>query len=242
MSVFGRIKHGVHHAVHKVQHEAKHAKHAVDKTAKHAADEVSHGADKATQAVKDGAQAAKEGIDKMADLGHITDEIKNEILKALKEAENGAVSAIKDAEKSASEGVQKLGNELKKEIEDEVAKIESAIEGKAAKEVLEDLVDTIRALSPDSIQIEISAITLELDDLENKVEHFIKWSKNPPHNRHTWIEFVQDVTPNSLQLVESIGLGLVVQSDDAKVGLTETWGNEKVLDRLEKILERASIN
>ena len=129
-----------------------------------------------------------------------------------------------------------------KRDEDEVSKIESALESKAAKEVLEDLVDTIRALSPDSIQIELGPVQLDLGNLEAKVEHFVKWAKNPPKNRETWIAFVNDVTPDSLSLVESIGLGLIVQSDDAKIGLTETWESEKVLDRLDKILERAGIH
>ena len=242
MSVFGRIKHGIHHATHKVEHAADHAKHKIDKTAEQAADKVKQGADEATEAVKDGAEKAKEGIEKMADLGHITDEIKDEILKGLKEAENAAVSAIKDAENSATDELQKVGNEIKKEIEDEVAKIEHALEGKAAHEVLSDLVDTIRALSPDSIQIELGPIQLDLGDLENKVEHFIKWSKNPPDNRKKWIAFVNDVTPDNIAFVESIGLGLVIQSDDAKIGLVENYGSDKVLDRLDKILKRAGIH
>jgi flagellar capping protein FliD len=239
MSIFGKIKHGIRHAAHEVKHTADKAVHKTEHAAEHAADQVSHGADQAVDAVKDAANKTREGINDMANIG---DEIKKEILGALKSAENAAVSAIKDAEKSATGELKKLGNEIKKEIEDEVSKIESALESKAAKEVLEDLVDTIRALSPDSIQIELGPVQLDLGNLEAKVEHFVKWSKNPPKNRETWIAFVNDVTPDSLSLVESIGLGLIVQSDDAKIGLTETWGSDKVLDRLDKILERAGIH
>ena len=225
--------------VHQVKHTADQAVHKTEHAAEHAADQVSHGADQAVDAVKDAANKTREGINDMANIG---DEIKKEILGALKSAENAAVSAIKDAEKSATGELKKLGNEIKKEIEDEVSKIESALEGKAAHEILSDLVDTIRALSPDSIQIELGPVQLDLGNLEAKVEHFVKWAKNPPKNRETWIAFVNDVTPDSLSLVESIGLGLIVQSDDAKIGLTETWESEKVLDRLDKILERAGIH
>ena len=124
-----------------------------------------------------------------------------------------------------------------------VSKIESALVGKAAQVILSDLVDVIRThLVPDSIQLELGPIQLDVGNLEEKVEHFVKWAKKPPNNRETWIAFVQDVTPDSLSLVQSIGLGLVVQSDDLKLGLTETWGSEKVLDRLDKILERAGIH
>ena len=239
MSIFGKIKHGIRHAAHEVKHTADKAVHKTEHAAEHAADQVSHGADQAVDAVKDAANKTREGINDMANIG---DEIKKEILGALKSAENAAVSAIKDAEKSATGELKKLGNEIKKEIEDEVSKIESALEGKAAHEILSDLVDTIRALSPDSIQIELGPVQLDLGNLEAKVEHFVKWAKNPPKNRETWIAFVNDVTPDSLSLVESIGLGLIVQSDDAKIGLTETWGSDKVLDRLDKILERAGIH
>ena len=239
MSIFGKIKHGIRHAAHEVKHTADKAVHKTEHAAEHAADQVSHGADQAVDAVKDAANKTREGINDMANIG---DEIKKEILGALKSAENAAVSAIKSAEKSATGELRKLGNEIKKEIEDEVSKIESALEGKAAHEILSDLVDTIRALSPDSIQIELGPVQLDLGNLEAKVEHFVKWAKNPPKNRETWIAFVNDVTPDSLSLVESIGLGLIVQSDDAKIGLTETWESEKVLDRLDKILERAGIH
>ena len=239
MSIFGKIKHGIHHATHKVRHAAEHAVHKVEGGVDDAAGEVKHGVDKAADAVKDAADKAREEIEKMANIG---DEIKKEILGALKSAEKAAVSAIKSAEKSATGELKKLGNEIKKDIEDVVSKIESAIEGKAAHEILSDLVDTIRALSPDSIQLELGPIQLDVGNLEEKVEHFVKWAKNPPKNRETWIAFVQDVAPDSLSLVQSIGLGLVVQSDDLKLGLTETWGSEKVLDRLDKILERAGIH
>ena len=239
MSVWGKFKHRIKHAAHQVKHTADQAVHKTEHAAEHAADQVSHGADQAVDAVKDAANKTREGINDMANIG---DEIKKEILGALKSAENAAVSAIKDAEKSATGELKKLGNEIKKEIEDEVSKIESALEGKAAHEILSDLVDTIRALSPDSIQIELGPVQLDLGNLEAKVEHFVKWAKNPPKNRETWIAFVNDVTPDSLSLVESIGLGLIVQSDDAKIGLTETWGSDKVLDRLDKILERAGIH
>ena len=239
MSVWGKFKHRIKHAAHQVKHTADQAVHKTEHAAEHAANQVSHGANQAADAVKDAANKAREGINDMANIG---DEIKKEILGALKSAENAAVSAIKDAEKSATGELKKLGNEIKKEIEDEVSKIESALEGKAAHEILSDLVDTIRALSPDSIQIELGPVQLDLGNLEAKVEHFVKWAKNPPKNRETWIAFVNDVTPDSLSLVESIGLGLIVQSDDAKIGLTETWESEKVLDRLDKILERAGIH
>lgn len=239
MSIFGKIKHGIRHAAHQVKHTADQAVHKTEHAAEHAANQVSHGTNEAVDAVKDAANKAREGINDMANIG---DEIKKEILGALKSAENAAVSAIKSAEKSATGELRKLGNEIKKEIEDEVSKIESALEGKAAHEILSDLVDTIRALSPDSIQLELGPIQLDLGNLEEKVEHFVKWAKNPPNNRETWIAFVNDVTPDSLSLVESIGLGLIVQSDDAKLGLTETWGSDKVLDRLDKILERAGIH
>ena len=238
MSIFGKIKHGIHHATHKVEHAAEHAKHKADHAAEQAADQVQDGVDKAADAVKDAAKKAKEGIEKM----DIAEEIKHEILEALKSGENAAVSAIKDAEKSATGELQKLGNEIKKEIEDEVAKIEQALEGKAAHEILSDLVDVIRALSPDSIQLELGPIQLGVGNLGDKVEDFVRWSKKPPNNRKTWIAFVQDITPDSLSLVQSIGLGLVVQSDDLKLGLTETWDGYKVLDRLDKILERAGIH
>lgn len=242
MSIGGAIKHGFHHASHQVSHAANNAAHKVDHTANNAAHKLSDGTDKAADAIKQGADKAREGIEQMADLGHITDEIKHEILKALESAEKAAVSAIKDAEKSATSELKKAGEEIKKEIEEEVSKIAKALEGKAAKEVLEGLVDTIRALSPDSIQIQLGPIQLDLGNLEEKVEHFVKWSKHPPNNLKTWMQFVQDVTPNSLSLVQSIGLGLVIQSDDLKIGLTETWGSEKVLNRLEKILRRAGIH
>lgn len=241
MSIFGKIKHGVHHATHNVQHAANDASHKVGHAANHAVHEVSNGANEAADAIKEGADKAREGIN-MLDPSHIADEIKHDILKALESAEKKAVSAITSAEKAATSELKKAGEQIKKEIEEEVSKITKALAGKAAHEILKDLVDVIRALSPDNITIELGPVQLSIGNLEEKVEHFIKWSKKPPNNLHSWIQFVQDVTPEELSLVQSIGLGLVVQSDDLKLGLTETWGSEKVLDRLESILKRAGIH
>ena len=241
MSIVGQIKHGVHHATHSVQHAATDASHKVDHAANHAVHEVSNGANEAADAIKEGADKAREGIN-MLDPSHIAEEIKHDILKALESAEKAAVSAIKDAEKSATTELKKAGDEIKKDIQAEVNKILKTLEGKAAHEILKDLVDVIRALSPDNIAIQLGPVQLAIGNLEEKVEHFVKWAKKPPNNLKTWMSFVQDVTPNELSLVQSIGLGLVVQSDDLKLGITETWGSEKVLDRLEKILKRAGIH
>ena len=108
-----------------------------------------------------------------------------------------------------------------------VSKIESALVGKAAHVILSDLVDVIRALSPDSIQLEIGPIQLDVGDLENKVEHFVKWAKKPPNNRETWIAFVQNVTPDSLSLVQSIrirGVGCAVIGDDFETRIDRDMG------------------
>ena len=238
MSIGGKFKHAFHHATHK----AKHAGEKVKKSAEHTGREVEKTADKAGREVEKVADKAKEGVEKLADLGHITDEIKHEILGALDDVKKEALSAIKSAEHEATAGIKEIGEEIKKDIEDVVKDIEEALEGKLAHEVLSDLVDVIRALSPDDVQIELGPIQLTIGNVEEKVEHFVKWSKKPPHNRQTWIAFVHDVAPETLSLVESIGLGLVIQSDDLKLGLTETWSSEKALKSLDHILAKAGIH
>ena len=238
MSIFHKFKHAVKHAAHEVKHTADQAvdqtKHAADQ----AGDQISHGADQAVDAVKKGADEAREAINNMSE---ITDQIKNEILGALKSAENAAVSAIKSAEKSATDEVSKVANEAKAEFDKDLKELEDKFKSKAEKEVLEDLVDVIKALSPDDVSVQLGPVSLDVGDVENKVEHFINWAKNPPNNRETYIQFVKDLAPNSLTLIEGIGLGLVVQSDDAKIDITETWNAESILDNIDNILERAGL-
>ena len=237
-----KAKHAVKHAAHEAKHTADKATHTVEKTADHATHEVSQGANEAKQAVKQGADAARKGLDEMVDVGHITDEIKHDILKALESAEKSAVSAIENAEKSATSELKHVAEEAKKEVEHELKAIGEAFATKAAHEVLADLVDIIRALSPDDISVQLGPVSLDIGDVESKVEHFVKWAKTPPHNRETYIAFIEDVVPSSLTLVEGIGLGLLIQSDDAKIEITETWNAESILENIDDILERAGIH
>ena len=209
------IGHFFKHAKHKVEHAGNKVKH----TAEHVGNEVKKTADKVGDTVSN------------LDPKHIADEAKDEILKALKSAENEAIASIKHVADQAEA-------ELKKEFDE----IQDAFKTRAAHEVLADLVDVIEALSPDEISVQLSAIQLTVGDVVSKTEHFVKWSKNPPHNRETYIAFVKDVSPESLTLIEDIGLGLLIQSEDAEIEITETWTGESILHNIDKILERAGIH
>ena len=235
MSIGGRIKHGFHHAVHKAQHAANKAKEGIDK----AKDGVEDASKEAQRAVKDGIEKVKEGIESMADLEK---EIKDQILKGLKEAENATLSAIKQAEHTATADLKKIGEDIKAELEADIKKIEEAFASKAADVVLHAAASTIRALSPDEIPIQLAAIQVTLKDPIEVVEHIEKWANHPPHNRQTWISFVKDVSPESLTVILGIGLGLFIQSDDAKAEIQPTWYSENILKEIDSILKHAGIH
>ena len=234
MSIFHKAKHWAHHAKHKVDHTAHKASHA----AEHARHEVSHAADTAAGAVE---HAANQAIDEVNQLD-ITDEIKHEIIGAVEHVKNEAVSTIKAAEKEASEGIQKVANDLKKELEDDFQKMIERLEGQTAQEVLGYLVDVIRTISPSEVGIQLGPIALSLGNLEQKIEHIVKWAENPPQNREAWIAFAQDVAPDSLSLSASIGFALIVESEDLQIEVSATWVGADILANIDNILRKAGIH
>ena len=234
MGIGGWIKHKAHQA----KHTAKKAEHA----AKHAGDQVAHTAKSGADAVEHVAKHAENEVDKLVDVGHITDEIKHEILGALNDVKNEAIQSIKTAESEATKSLKSVGEEIKKELEADLKAIEQRLEGQTAKEVLGYLVDVVRTLSPSEVGIQLGPVALSLGDLEQKVEHIIKWAQHPPHNRETWIAFVKDLSPDSLSLSASIGFALVVESEDLQIEVSATWNAEDILDNIDNILKKAGIH
>lgn len=229
MSIFDKIKHGVEHAANKAKHTAEHVGH-----------EVKHTADKAGDAVND---AAKKVGDKVASLDpkHIADEVKDEILHTLNEVKDDALKAIKSAEHEAEKGISDLAKKAKDEIEKDLKDFEGKLESKTGKEVLGYLVDVVRAISPSDISVQLGPISMDIGNVEQKIEKLVHYSQHPPVHRKYWIQFIKDIEPDSLSITASVGLGLLIQSDDLKVDVSATWVGSDILDNIDDILEKAGI-
>ena len=228
----------IKHTAKKAKKGAEHVEHGIDHTAK----QVAHATDQAVDAVQQGARTAEKEVNNLVDIGHITDEIRNEILGALKSAQTTAISAIKSAEGTATKEIREIGSKLKDEIQRDLKAIEDELAGKVAHEALSDLVDVIRAIAPDEVGIEMGPLTLVIGDLEDKIEHFVKWAEKPPHDRESYIAFVNDVLPQSLTLTENIGFALIIESEDMQFGCYQTWNSDSILANIDSILKKAGIN
>lgn len=245
MSIGGlwhKAKHTVSHTANKVKHKVEHTAKQAGHAAEHAGKEVGKTAKHGVDAVGKVAEHAEKEVNKLVDVGHITDEIKHEILGALNDVKDEAIKGIKSAESEATKSLKKLGDHIKDELEKDLKAIVERLEGQTAKEVLGYLVDVVRTLSPSEVGIQLGPVALSLGNLEKKVEHIIKWAEKPPHNRETWIDFVKDVSPDSLSISASIGFALVVESEDLQIEVSATWNAEDILDNIDDILKKAGIH
>jgi len=214
----------------------KKIKKKVKKTGKKAADTVMHAEKKVEHNVKGGAdvlhKTAKDLEEIVSSINpiHLAEEIKKEVIDAINSVKD---QAVKEVEKVAEEAI--------KEIRHELEVVANKLVGKTAEEVLEFLVDIIKAVNPSDVSIHLGPLTLDIGDVVDKVEKIEHYAKNPPHNRQTWKAFIQDVSPSSLSIVASVGFAFIIESDALELGVEATWTGEDIIKNVDNILAKAGV-
>ena len=219
-----------------LKHKIRHATHAIQKTTDKAGDAISKAAANTENAVVDAGKNIEKGILTMpADLAS---EIKHQITHDLNAVIHDAQSAIKTAESTALHEIEKAGKEIKDELEN---LLEKGIDP-SAKQILEMAAHIAKTIAPSVISVQLSMLSLEIENPADRIEHFLHYAENPPHNRHEWIQFIKDCSPSSLSLCVSVGFALFVESSLAEISFSATWRNEDILDNIDAILSHANIS
>lgn len=220
--------------------------------------DIERGLDKAAEKAKREAERAARETQKAAE-------------RAAKEAEKAAVAAAKEAErvahyfeKEAERVVQQIFERAKREIE-EVAEravreakeaitedlpglAQTAIEEaqramlrEAVRKTLNVAVDLVDTVAPDSLSLTLGPVHLDVGDIVDKVQTIKHLADHPPDDADSITEAVLALAPDQISIELSVGVGFIVQSDSAQVGISLGWSKESVLEHLPALLRKCGV-
>ena len=177
----------------------------------------------------------------------IFDKVKHEIEHGLNSLGDGikrdirtlgisATAAIKDAENDGLHSLKQAGADIEHEGQQLLTDIKSAGLAAAAKEVLETAYAMAEAVEPDQIQLTLGPVIIEVDDIPSRMAVLKRLAEHPPHSGKSIVAAIRALEAGSVAIQGDVGLGFIVQSDDAKIGVQLTWQTDSVIDRLEELL------
>ena len=220
------------HLGHAVKHTAEHTAKQVENTGKH----VAHTANKSVDVIEDTTNQLEEVVANLSP-EHLANEVKHEVLSAINQVKNEAVQAVRTAENEAKTEIQNLAKEAEKEIKN----ILQAIEGKTAEEVLSFAVDTIKALEPSNIYLQLGPLAVDIGRPIERIDKLQHYAHHPPKTRSEWKQFVLSILPKSIHVLASIGFAFIIESADLELQIQATWEGEDVVNKIDHILDKANI-
>ena len=155
---------------------------------------------------------------------------------AIKDTENTATHAVLQAENDGLHSLKQTGADIEHEGQQLLTDIKSAGLAAAAKEVLETAYAMAEAVEPDQMQLTLGPVIIEVDDIPSKMAILKGLADNPPHSGKSIVAAIRALDAGSVAIQGDVGLGFIVQSDDAKIGVQLTWQTDSVIDRLEELL------
>ena len=167
---------------------------------------------------------------------HDLNSIRNAAQGAIKDAELAAQGAIKKAENDGLHSLKQAGADIEHEGQQLLTDIKSAGLAAAAKEVLETAYAMAEAVEPDQMQLTLGPVIIEVDDIPSRMAMLKRLAEHPPHSGKSIVAAIRALEAGSVAIQGDVGLGFIVQSDDAKIGVQLTWQTDSVIDRLEELL------
>ena len=131
----------------------------------------------------------------------------------------------------------KLPDRMKGLAQDAIAEIIRAA-GKKSLETALDIVDTV---APDSISLTFGPVVIEVGDVFDKIETIRALAQNPPGRAQEITDAVISLAPASVHINLTVGLGFVIQSDSAQVGIDMGWSGDSVFEHLPALLEKCGV-
>lgn len=200
------------------------------------------------------------GNDIKKSIGRFGDDVKRGITNTAKKARDEINKAGDLAEDEfnkvvghAKDELNDLKNEAKKELEDVAETVEDELKdsfkeasqkalGFIAGESLEKAVDIAQVLAPDSMDIQIGPVSINVDNIKDRIDLLQKWAKNPPNAKNSIKEFITEFAPTSVSISVSAELAfLVVSSDSLSVGFGATWTTEGFLEKYDDIMRHFNL-
>ena len=173
----------------------------------------------------------------------------NQVERALREVGEDVKKGLQKTGADCRNGIRVMGREVEDGITKELPKLAekavgdavAAILRAASKKSLETALDIIDTVMPDSTSLTFGPVVIEVGDVYAKVETIRALAQNPPGRAQEITDAVISLAPASVHINLTVGLGFVVQSDSAQVGIDLGWSGDSVLEHLPALLEKCGV-
>lgn len=249
-----------------IEREAGKAKRELEKAAKDARKEAERAAletrKAAEKAAKETEKLAKEAAKEAERLARqaedfFTEEARQVVQRIFDQAKDelvdfaeGAVKDVKEAftkelpalaETAFKESKEALTEELPAMAEMAIKEAQKALLREATRKALNTAVDLIDTIMPDSLGLTLGPVNIQIGDVFDKVEAIKQIAEHPPDDCDSITEAVKALAPDEISIDLSIGVGFIVQSDSAQVGVSLGWSKESVLEHLPALLKKCGV-
>ena len=176
-------------------------------------------------------------------------EVGEDVKKGLQKTGADCRNGIRVMGRDVEDGLRKSAAEIKDGITKELPKLAEKAAGDAvatilraaSKKSLETALDIIDTVMPDSTSLTFGPVVIEVGDVYAKVETIRALAQNPPGRAQEITDAVISLAPASVHINLTVGLGFVVQSDSAQVGIDLGWSGDSVLEHLPALLEKCGV-
>ena len=208
-----------------------------DKLGKQTKDEFS----KVERAIRDvgedvRASLQKTGADCRNGVRAMGREVEDSLQKSVKKVE-GLEGDFQGLMEAIRQDIDAMPGMMKGLAQEAVADIIRAA-GKKSLTTALDIVDTV---APDSISLTFGPVVIEVGDVFDKIETIRALAKSPPGRAQEITDAVISLAPASVHINLAVGLGFVIQSDSAQVGIDLGWSGDSVFEHLPALLEKCGV-
>lgn len=142
---------------------------------------------------------------------------------------------------SIDDTLSNLPDEMERIAKQAATDVQKAMLREATRRSLAVAVDLIDTVMPDSLGLTLGPVSIQVGDVFDKVEAIKEIAEDPPDDCESITEAVLALAPDEISIDLSIGVGFIVQSDSAQVGVSLGWSKESVLEHLPTLLRKCGV-
>ena len=257
-SIFGKIKHGFHHAAHEVEHTVEHAAHEASDLAHEAGDAIEKLGGAATMNLVHEVEHALHSVEAKiegeikhlaAEATHDIEGLGNKIKHEGETLKHEFQADVLKAEKGLKAAAEKAGTELKKdaiialhEAETLAENAAKAVLAEISGKVLHTIVQGLKILVPISERLVLGPVILNITNLHDRIDVLEKWAHNPPRDRSHIREIIQEIAPDTVEINLEVAFAfLFIESESLALGNNPTFHTDLFLDKFEELLNHYGI-
>lgn len=212
-----------------------------------AKDEISSGLNKVKNEVGSGinrvkwyAEKGKNEVNSLASKGkkEVTD-LANKGKREVNDLTNKGVREVTDLAKTATDEIKDAADKAKEGVEQAVETCLQTMLSEISKGALNKAVDIIQVAVPDSVGLKIGPVSLDISDVNSRIDTLQRWASHPPTSKEDIKEMIVTLAPTSVGVEFDVQLALLVVSSDAlEMGISLSWETQSFLDKFESIMSR----